>query len=135
MKRDEMADFYTGLEVLKNGMAYDKRCAFRKMRFDRPQILVFTNVLPDFGLCSLDRWQVYSMQEDKTMVDQTHEFIEQWREQRRRFARRAERKRARAEQSDEDSAAARSHTPSAASPSTCAGGRGRRCEPGDRAAR
>lgn len=103
MKKDKMAGFYAGIESLKNGVAYDKRYAFKKIRFDRPQILVFTNVLPDFGLCSLDRWQVYNMQEDKTLIDQTQEFIGQWREQRRRAARRAERKRAR-DQSSDDSA-------------------------------
>ena len=47
MKKDKLGEFYAGLECIKNGVAYDKRYNFRKKRFDRPQLIVFTNVLPD----------------------------------------------------------------------------------------
>lgn len=59
MKKEKLASFYAGIEALKNGVMYDKRHFFKKRRIDRPQILVFTNTLPDFSLLSLDRWQVY----------------------------------------------------------------------------
>lgn len=68
MKKEKLAQFYAGIECLKNGYAYDKRYAFKKKRFDRPAIIVFTNSLPQWHLMSLDRWQIYEMQEDKTLI-------------------------------------------------------------------
>jgi hypothetical protein len=41
MKKDKLADFYAGIEVIKNGVAYDKRYNPKKIRFDRPRIYVF----------------------------------------------------------------------------------------------
>ena len=46
MKKDKLADFYAGLESIKNGVTYDKRYVGKKRRMDRPQIMVFTNSLP-----------------------------------------------------------------------------------------
>lgn len=56
MKKEKLGPFYAGLETLKNGVAWDKRYAFQKMRFDRPLVIVFTNSLPDISLLSEDRW-------------------------------------------------------------------------------
>lgn len=67
MKKDKLGEFYSGLEALKNGVAYDKRYKFRKVRFDRPQVIVFTNVLPAFELMSKDRWCVYEMCDDYSL--------------------------------------------------------------------
>lgn len=61
MKKDKLAGFYAGLESLKNGVMYDKRYAFKKRRIDRPQIVVFTNQLPDVSLLSPDRWDLYKI--------------------------------------------------------------------------
>lgn len=72
MKKDKLADFYAGLESLKNGVAYDKRYAFKKRRFDRPQIIVFTNTLPKFDLLSPDRWEVWQIK-DGDLVRWTEE--------------------------------------------------------------
>lgn len=56
MKKDKLGEFYAGIEVIKNGVAFDKRYQAKKVRFDRPRIVVFTNTLPDFSLMSMDRW-------------------------------------------------------------------------------
>lgn len=61
MKKDKLAEFYSGIEVLKNGVTYDKRYAGKKRRMGRPQIIVFTNALPVFELMSPDRWVVLEM--------------------------------------------------------------------------
>lgn len=61
MKKDKLADFYSGIEVIKNGVAYDKRNSAKKLRFDRPRVFVFTNTLPNFKLMSADRWVVWQM--------------------------------------------------------------------------
>jgi hypothetical protein len=67
MKKDKLSEFYAGLESIKNGIAYDKRYHFRKKRFDSPQVLVFTNVLPIMDLLSKDRWEIYEMTPEKSL--------------------------------------------------------------------
>jgi hypothetical protein len=79
MKKDNIADFYSGIEALKNGMAYDKRNQFKMKMFDRPQIFVFTSTPPDLGLLSIDRWKVWVINDQLRLVDMTHEYISQWR--------------------------------------------------------
>jgi hypothetical protein len=64
LKKDKLSEFYSGLECLKNGVVWDKRYAAKKRRMDRPQIVVFTNVLPAFEFMSADRWVVYKMETD-----------------------------------------------------------------------
>lgn len=61
MKKDKLGDFYAGLEYLKNGVVYDKRYSGKKRRMDRPQVIVFTNVLPAWEFMSRDRWEVFEM--------------------------------------------------------------------------
>lgn len=99
MKKDKMAEFYSGLECVKNGRAYDKRYKFRDVRFDRPQIIVFSNELPDFSLLIMDRWQIWEMDIAHDITDQTAKFIQQWREDQAKWAKRraklAQRKRER----------------------------------------
>jgi hypothetical protein len=64
MKKDRLGDFYSGIEVIKNGVAYDKRYTAKKIRFDRPRIFVFTNTLPNLELMSKDRWEIWKIDED-----------------------------------------------------------------------
>lgn len=67
MKKDKLSEFYSGIECIKNGYAYDKRYKFEKMRFDRPQVIVFTNKEPKWDYMSADRWRVFDMANDYTM--------------------------------------------------------------------
>ena len=55
MPKWHLAEFYAGLESIKNGCAYDKRYSFKKQRFNRPQILVFSNQMPYFKMLTQDR--------------------------------------------------------------------------------
>lgn len=64
MKKDKLGDFYSGIEVIKNGVAYDKRYKATKIRFDRPRIFVFTNTLPNLELMSQDRWVIWKITKD-----------------------------------------------------------------------
>lgn len=63
MKKDKLSEFYSGLEALKNGVAYDKRYSFKKKRMDRPQVIVFTNKEPCWEYMSKDRWEIFYMEE------------------------------------------------------------------------
>ncbi|AXQ65784.1 MAG: replication associated protein [Cressdnaviricota sp.] len=67
MKKDKLSEFYSGLECLKNGVVWDKRYAAKKRRMDRPQIIVFTNTLPEWTFMSKDRWACYEMDDDYTL--------------------------------------------------------------------
>ena len=68
LKKEKLYAFYSGLEELKNGRVYDKRYNFKVARFNRPQIFVFSNNFPEFGVMSMDRWEVYTINSDKTMT-------------------------------------------------------------------
>jgi hypothetical protein len=67
MKKEKLSQFFTGLESLKNGVVYDKRYAFRKVRFNRPQVIVFSNSMPDVSLMSMDRWDMYRILSDHSL--------------------------------------------------------------------
>lgn len=68
MKKDKLGDFYSGIEIIKNGVAFDKRYNAKKIRFTRPNIVVFTNELPVLNLMSLDRWVIWEIDEDHELV-------------------------------------------------------------------
>lgn len=68
MKKDKLGDFYSGIEVIKNGVAYDKRYTAKKIRFNRPNIFVFTNTLPEWSLMSKDRWKVWTISKKLELV-------------------------------------------------------------------
>lgn len=69
LKKEKLASFYAGLECLKNGVMYDKRYSFKKRRIDCPQIFVFTNNMPDLNLLSIDRWQIYTINESRDLIE------------------------------------------------------------------
>ncbi len=69
MKKDKLADFYAGIETIKNGFAYDWRHEAKVERFSRPRVVIFTNCLPVFELLSTDRWKVHEMKNDYSLVE------------------------------------------------------------------
>lgn len=74
MKKDKLADFYAGIETIKNGIAYDWRHEAKKERFTRPRIVIFTNCLPVFELLSTDRWKVWEMLSDYSLVERPQDY-------------------------------------------------------------
>merc|ERR1712224_952136 len=69
LDKRRLADFYSGIECLKNGFIFDKRFSGRMKRFDRPQICTFGNAWPDVRLLSQDRWKLWQMCEDKSLKE------------------------------------------------------------------
>lgn len=61
MKKDKLGEFYAGIECLKNGFLYETRYKGQKRRMDRPQIIIFTNILPVLSLMSAGRWEIWEM--------------------------------------------------------------------------
>jgi len=68
LKKDKLSQFYSGLECLKNGRMYDKRYSAKLIRFDRPQIYVFTNTPPNMSYLTPDRWKVWTITCFKKLV-------------------------------------------------------------------
>jgi len=56
-----MVNMWAGLESVKSGYAYDDRYEFKEEFFEPPNMIVFTNVVPDRALLSADRWVVWTV--------------------------------------------------------------------------
>jgi hypothetical protein len=76
MKKDKLGEFYSGIESIKNGLAYDKRYEGKKKRFDRPAVVIFTNTLPDFNLLSRDRWVVWKADKEHDIHEMDEADVE-----------------------------------------------------------
>lgn len=64
IRKDQLNQFFSAVEEIKNGYVFDDRYRFRERYFDSPNIWIFTNVLPDFGMLSADRWCVWRVVDD-----------------------------------------------------------------------
>lgn len=65
MDKRNLASMFAGIEVLKSGQMYDKRYKGVFKWIERPNIIVFTNVIPDSRYLSLDRWRIWSVYQNK----------------------------------------------------------------------
>jgi hypothetical protein len=73
LNKQNLHAFYAGIECIKNGQAWDRRYKYKKVRFDRPAVVIFTNVWPKFKYMSKDRWVIHLMKEDYDLMDLTLE--------------------------------------------------------------
>jgi len=68
MNKDKMYQFYSAVETIKDGYAYDDRYNFKQKVFDCPNIWIFCNVLPDLNLLSMDRWKIWDIDDAFNLV-------------------------------------------------------------------
>lgn len=70
MKKDNLSDFYTGIETLKDGWVYDDRYAWKSRYImpGRPNIVVFGNSEPDRTLLTRDMWDCYTINNEFELV-------------------------------------------------------------------
>lgn len=61
VNKERLGQMYAALETVKGGYAYDDRYKFKDQYFDCPQIVVFTNKVPDRGYLSKDRWNMLTV--------------------------------------------------------------------------
>lgn len=61
LNKDRLYGFYSGIETIKDGYAYDDRYSFKEKVFDCPNIWIFSNTLPDRTLLSGDRWKIWEV--------------------------------------------------------------------------
>lgn len=69
MNKERLGGFYSAIEMLKDGYAYDDRYSFKEKVFDSPNIWIFTNDLPNTGYASRDRWKVWCISEDYKLLE------------------------------------------------------------------
>ena len=61
LNKDKMYQFYSAIETIKDGYAYDDRYSFKEKVFDCPNIWIFCNVLPNLEMLSMDRWNIWEI--------------------------------------------------------------------------
>lgn len=61
MNKDRLFGFYSAIETIKDGYAYDDRYSFREKVFDCPNIWIFSNSIPDLKFMSFDRWKIWGI--------------------------------------------------------------------------
>ena len=64
LNKDRLYQFYSGIETIKDGYAYDDRYKFKEKFFDCPNIWIFSNILPDMSMLSKDRWKLWSIDDE-----------------------------------------------------------------------
>lgn len=61
LDQGKLSQMFAGIEMLKDGYAYDGRYKFREEYFPSPNIWLFTNHLPDLSCLSIDRWVFWTI--------------------------------------------------------------------------
>lgn len=69
LKKDKLWGFYSAIETIKDGYAYDDRYRFREKIFDCPNIWIFSNTMPCLELLSKDRWRIYKVENGNLVRD------------------------------------------------------------------
>lgn len=76
MNKDRLYSFYSAVETIKDGYAYDDRYKFEEKVFDCPNIWIFSNNLPDFNMLSKDRWRIWSIKPDSFELEKYKSLCE-----------------------------------------------------------
>lgn len=61
INKERLYQLYAGIESIKSGYAYDDRYKFKDRVFDCPRVFVFTNKQPELNLLSIDRWNLWTI--------------------------------------------------------------------------
>lgn len=70
LNKERMFSFYSAVETIKDGYAFDDRYSFKDKDFDCPNIWIFCNTLPDLEvLGSMDRWKVWDIDDSFNLVE------------------------------------------------------------------
>ena len=64
LPKTKLNQFYSGIEELKNGHAWDARYHFKEKYFDSPNVWIFANEIPDKNLLSRDRWLIWEIRDN-----------------------------------------------------------------------
>lgn len=71
LNKDKLYQFFSAVETIKDGYAYDDRYHFKEKVFDCPNIWIFSNTYPDTTLLSADRWKIWTVNDAYELVAET----------------------------------------------------------------
>lgn len=71
LNKDRLYQFFSAVETIKDGYAYDDRYTFKEKVFDCPNIWIFTNTYPDLNMLSRDRWCMWTINDDFELVHES----------------------------------------------------------------
>jgi len=74
MKKDKLRGMYSALEQIKKGKLFDVRYKYKSIWIETPQVIVFTNTLPDYSYLSNDRWDIYTINDDMELEKYSPDF-------------------------------------------------------------
>ena len=69
MNKAASASFWSAIETVKDGYAYDDRYSWSEAYFDSPNIWVFMNHEPEIGNLSTDRWRFWTIPDKKGKLE------------------------------------------------------------------
>lgn len=69
----KMSGLFAAIEEVKSGHAFDTRHSLREVYFDNPNIWVFSNILPNMAYLSIDRWKLWTINDDHELVEYTNQ--------------------------------------------------------------
>lgn len=75
INKEKLYQFYSAIEEIKGGYAFDDRYSFKEKIFDCPVIWVFTNEAPDPTLLSKDRWRYWHINKDNDLLKVPDEYV------------------------------------------------------------
>lgn len=75
INKERLFQFFGAIETIKSGYCYDDRYKFTDRYFDCPNLYVFTNMLPDMDMLSLDRWKFWTVTKELALVPYQIEFL------------------------------------------------------------
>lgn len=76
INKNKLAEFYAGIEDIKNGFCFDTRYKYTELYFDAPEIWIFTNKLPEYHLLSIDRWIIWTISDNKLYLYNNGDLIQ-----------------------------------------------------------
>ena len=65
LKKDKQFQLLGAIETIKDGYAFDTRYKYREINFDCPVIWIFSNQLPDRSCLSIDRWIIWTVENNQ----------------------------------------------------------------------
>lgn len=71
----KLDEFWSAIESIKGGHAFDLRYKYKERWFEPPSIWVFTNKMPDLTKLTPDRWLIYNIVNDE--LQQIHPIVQQ----------------------------------------------------------
>lgn len=67
MDKSRLFGIYSAMEQIKKGKVFDLRYKYKKWWFDSPAVWVFSNMPPDLNQMSIDRWNLWIIDDEKKL--------------------------------------------------------------------